>query len=210
MRTAILACALCALLLNLPSLCLADDWAGPSPRIFASEDGDQILKIVPSQPTAAKGTSVASWVQLNQNGDELASARFPLVNTPLRALIPDWRVNAFVTLDTHASVGHEHAVVIYRRGGQVVRELELEDFLTPQELHDHTTLSISSRWWRREATFSFEVPEKKTEQDAGDHKVITVQAQAEEARLFISFSWGKQVRIKLANGEVLPATAAAR
>jgi hypothetical protein len=184
------------------SICWADSWAAPSPRIFASENGERALKVIPVRGEKSY-TSTATWIRLNQDGSEQTLNQLDLVNAPMRVLIPAETIPFFVTLDTHGSVGYEHTLVIYGND-KVVHDLKLESLLTSKEILDHVTQSVSSRWWRDKAEFTFEVPSTETVGDKGNHRIVHTRTEPENTRLRIVFPWGKQVSIKLATGEVLP------
>jgi hypothetical protein len=53
-----------------------------------------------------------------------------------------------LTLDDWGRTGQSHAIVLYDRSGHVVRDLDLEDVLTPEEIRDRVDHSVSSIWWR--------------------------------------------------------------
>lgn len=181
-------------------VCRGDSWGPPSAKIFASDDGNRALKIVPIRGEGFTFTSTATWIRLNHDGSEQALNQFKLPNAPMRILIPERGVNFFVTIDSHARLGGDHTLVIYRSGGQVVRDLKLENLLTATEILDHVKHTVSSRWWREGAAFVFEVPTTETIVDKGRF----VRSEYEEAKLHLVFPWGKRVVVKLATGEVLP------
>ena len=194
-----------SVLLTLTSLgiCRGDTWAAPFPHIFASEDGETALKVVPLRVEGQSYTSTATWIRLNHDGSEQTLNQLQLVNNPMRVLIPEKTVGFFVTLDNYANLGFEHTLVIYRSNGQMVHDLKLENFLTTKEILDNVEQTISSRWWRKGANFTFEIPSTETVEDKGDYKIKHIEAEPENARLHIIFPWGKRVIIKLATGEVL-------
>lgn len=188
------------------NLCQGDEWAAPSARIFASENGYKALKIVPDKPKEFafwKAHSQATSFRLNADGKEQILHQFPLLNTPMQVLIPEQGINFFVTLDTYGHLGYDHTLVIYRSNGQVVRDFKLEDFLTEREIFEHIKRSVRSRWWREAASFAFEIPSTQTEQEVDGQKAIYVKSEPENAILVISFLWDKKVKIKLATGEIL-------
>jgi hypothetical protein len=190
---------LCLSLLFLsPLVARADSWLPPSPKIFANEDGDKTLKIVPGQGSKAGAT----WVRLNADGSELPARSFPLVNMPLRVLVPNSQFDCFVTLDTYARIGYEHAVVVYRTDGTVVRDLKLEDLLTPAEIKEHVRETAGSRWWRNGASFNFVVPTVPMTEGTGDKKRTYEQQDPENIALRIHFTWNKQVDVRLKDGKV--------
>lgn len=189
--------ALCLSLLTVSPVALrADSWIAPSPKIFSSEEGDRALKVVP----AKEGPAGASWVQFNADGTEKPGERFSLVNMPVRALVPSRVFPYFVTLDTYTSMGFAHTVVIYRNKGEVVRDLKLEDLLTPEEIKAHVPQTVSSRFWRNGANIGFVIP--KTVATPGQEGAVAGIEKPEDIQLQIEFTWGKIVNVRLRDGEV--------
>lgn len=199
----------CLLLVSFVSgVSRGDSWAAPGAHLFASEDGTSAMKIVPNG-TGLKATATATWIKVNRNGALTELSSLPLVNVPLRVLLPGRPLHWFVTLDTHGGAGYKHALVIYRYGGGVVRDLKLEDFLTAEEIRSHVGRSVSSRWWREGTSFRYDVPTTDIAQEKDGKKYFTRKQEPDNARLLITFPWGRQVAIKLATGEVLPSAPAA-
>ena len=79
----------------------------------------------------------------------------PLITAPGRVLVSDG--NVVVTLDMECRVGWEHSLVVYGSKGRRIADYSLEDLLTPEEIRDRVTGSISSRHWTAGADFSFEM-----------------------------------------------------
>jgi hypothetical protein len=187
-----------SLLFLAPLAARADSWLPASPKIFANEDGNRTLKVVPTQA----GKASAAWVRLNADGSELPAQRFPLVNIPIRVLVPSSEFSYFATIDTYTHPGYGHAVVIYRADGTVVRDLKLEDLLTAAEIKEHTHETAGSRWWRNGATFSFAVPTQPKTEGEGDKQRTYQESQPENVQLRITFPWNKQVDVRLKDGVV--------
>src|SRR5262245_40274494 len=78
--------------------------------------------------------------------------------------------------------GLEHVVVVYGEGGRVLADYELEDLIDANEIRQHVPHTVSSRWWTRDATFSFH----------------------ELSHLVITLSWGRVITIDLATGAIVP------
>ena len=90
----------------------SDYWGDPQPGMFASDQGDRVLKVIPNHAEGVRCTSSATWIQLNPDGSERVLNKLKLVNAPVRVLIPEATINYFVTLDTQTNMGNDHAIVI--------------------------------------------------------------------------------------------------
>ncbi|RYG68305.1 hypothetical protein EON80_11910 [bacterium] len=189
---------LCLSLLTLPvAAARADSWLPPSPKIYASTDGSKPLKVVPGQGIIAN----ASWVTMAPDGTVQEAKPFPLVNIPVTALVPGRFIPYFVTLNTYSKVGYEHSLVIYRDNGEVVRDFKLEDLLTPKEIKEHALQTVASRFWDASAKFDFVIPKVERTEEGGQGRKY--QAEDEEnVQLHIVFPWGKQMAVRLKDGEV--------
>jgi hypothetical protein len=171
------------------SVSRGDSWPNPGARIFASEDGIVGLKVVPEKDYRKKRHPVATGLVFSLNerdGSENILWKQGLVNIPARALIlrSYGTLLAVVTLDTYAHMGYEHSLVIYRKDGKLVKDLQLEDLLTKEEIAHQVTRSTSSRWWRMQATFDLIHDPKNP-------------------KLRISFDWGKVVLVELHTGKIV-------
>jgi hypothetical protein len=124
---------------------LADTWAPPVPRIFASPSGKYGIKVVP--PTKDGSRADAVVFTLDARGNEKALWRARLVNVPYQVFVTD--AGRVITLDTYARIGYEHAVVIYGDDGRVRADYELEQLLTSAEITKLPT-TVASRWWNQE------------------------------------------------------------
>lgn len=144
----------------------ADSWLPPREQVYVSDDGSWQLTVTPrpirgalpyfqdkvdgrdnpGAPIGAPDHPVGQLLHRTSDGWK-AAWRAPLVNdvAPVRALVSsDGRV---VTFDNWHSAGYgEDVVVMYGRGGQVVRSMGLEDFL-PQFYVKALPHSVSSIGW---------------------------------------------------------------
>ena len=177
----------------------ADSWAPPSTETYVSANGNSRAIIVPRalagalryfedkvegvEPAGqATGAPALLWVR-------------PLVNDvgPTSALVAD-DGSHLVTFDNWHSAGYgDDVVVIYDGRGQLVRKLSLDQVLPPAYVH-HVPRSVSSRWWSR-----------------GDHRLVESDAfvelqVAEPGSSIADEGTPVPVRIRLADGAVLPAT----
>lgn len=169
----------------------ADDWSPPPARIFSSSEGTMAIKIIPIDFDESTGTVF----RLNRDGSEEVVWSQKLVNAPLSVYI--WRGNGpghpmrVVTLDTWANAGYKHALVVYDEKGQVILDAKLEDLLTPEEIDKNVWNSVSSRWWRSDATTDFD----------GD---------GEHSKFIIKLSWGKVLSVNLKSGAIQSAATASK
>jgi hypothetical protein len=174
-------------ILAFQSVSRGDSWPNPGARIFASENGLVALKVVPEKDFRKKQNPVATgilfWMR-EDDGSENTVWNQKLVNIPVRALIFR-RYDAVVTMDTWASMGHEHSLVIYGQEGKVIRDLRLEDLLTKGEIDHQIQHSTSSRHWRKQATFRL-IHDPKS------------------PKLRIAFDWGKVLLVELHTGRIVP------
>lgn len=127
---------------------LADDWASPTPRIFASPGGSLALRVIsPERWYEQHATSTAVLFRPGRTAaDDKVVWERNLVNVPMDVVIDE--VGRVATLDTYAQTGYKHAVVIYNRDGNVIADYALEDLLTAEQI-GRVPRSTSSRWWRK-------------------------------------------------------------
>jgi len=154
----------------------ADKWAPPSPRIFASPGGSHGFKVLKPE---FGSTSEGVLFRLDAEGKEQIVWQGQLINTPHRALVDD-NGPSVVTIDTYGRLGFAHSVVIYGEKGKLVRDFELEDLLTKEEIENKVARTVSSRHWTDEADLKIE----------NGHFV---------ARL----KWGRTLRIDLSSGKIV-------
>lgn len=184
----------------------ADYGAGhlPNPHVFSSPDGETSLKVVPVYEGTDEGKAKVTQFCIERDGNERMMWReFLLDDAPMEVLVPNSFLDYFVAINGHRDLGFKDAIVICHLDGRVVRVLELEDFLSPREISDHVSYTVSSRRWRAGASFSFDVPSSETIEDKGDFKIAHVENHYDKAILNIVFPWGKKVSIELATGKVL-------
>ena len=194
----------------------ADSWAPPSTETYVSANGNSRAIIVPralagalryfedkvegvepaGQAKGAPARSPTARVELKQaDGSWKLLWVRPLVNDvgPTSALVAD-DGSHLVTFDNWHSAGYgDDVVVIYDGRGQLVRKLSLDQVLPPAYVH-HVPRSVSSRWWSR-----------------GDHRLVESDAfvelqVAEPGSSIADEGTPVPVRIRLADGAVLPAT----
>ena len=171
-----------------PNASHGDSWPGPGARMFASEDGRTALKVIAQKDYRTKKNPAAIGVLFGMEGDgsEHIIWKQELVNIPMHALIlRSYGVLGVVTLDTYANMGYEHSLVIYDKNGKLVKDFQLEDLLSKEEIAHRTQRSVSSRYWRREATFD-RIHDPKN------------------PKLRITFDWGKVLLIELLTGKIVP------
>lgn len=164
----------------------ADDWVWPSPQLFSASFGLHALRTMPppsGRTTPAPspfGRSQAVLFKPGPDGKDVVVWKRELVNVPHRALVTDGG-KYVVTLDTWGRVGYAHSVVIYGEQGKLIADHDLEALLSRDEITERVQHSVSSRWWLREATTTFN--------DRGDELIITLK-------------WGKVLRVDLATGKI--------
>jgi hypothetical protein len=144
---------LLAALMLLPVFALADSWRAPTPSISHSRSGNYRVTITP-KPWGAEAARPGARDAAHARVERFESDHFvddweqPLVNElmPVEALIPDDGAY-LVTFDNWGRVGvGDDVVVIYRRGGALVRKLALEEIL-PEAYIRHLPSTVSSVWW---------------------------------------------------------------
>lgn len=137
----------------LPHIVQADSWEPPETRVTTSSSGAYRVTIVPPI-TDAESTQPGARKRAHARIERRLGGRFALaweqglVNrvVPTNALIANDGAY-LVTFDNWGSVGMgPDVVVIYRRGGELVRKLSLEQIL-PAEYVRHLPRGYSSIWW---------------------------------------------------------------
>ena len=161
MRRTIVSHLLLAALLCIP-LCMtsppaarADSWLPPSPKIFASKWGEYGCKLMPlpGKELQFNKPAMAELFRLDKGGKPQRVRKLTLVNIPHRAMVSD-DGKFLVTIDTYGRLGYDHSLVIYGKDGLPVRDFDLEDLLTEEEIKKVPT-TVSSRWWSRGTRFRF-------------------------------------------------------
>ena len=157
------------------TLLQADEWVTPTPRVFGSEWGRHGFKVL--NPKLG-GPSEGVLFSLDAEGKEQILWKVKLVNTPHRVLVDD-NGKFVVTIDTYGSVGFAHSLVIYGDKGKVIRDFELDDLLTRDEIKTNVKHTESSRWWAQKGN-----------------------AEMESGNLVMRLNWGKNIRVELATGKI--------
>jgi hypothetical protein len=167
---------------------LADDWGLPTDSTYRSDNGRYEFTVhILNQ---LKGGSVGILRRKEGDGWERLWER-PLANgvCPVTAMVMD-SGEFVVTFDEHYSVGI-NPVVIYGKGGMLIRKLSLADLKL--EKHPKIMMSVSSYWWNRDAIMVFGPP-------AGNGQQGWQTALADT--LFVRLYWGEVISIDLASGRV--------
>lgn len=141
---AVFRCLVLVALALFPAWAGADDWMQPTTETTVSASGQYRVTVVP-RPHAGP---LARVERLMSPGQWESVWHEALVNAvaPVSVLLAD-DASYLVTFDNWASVGYgEDVVVIYDRGGKLVRKLSLEQILPPERLR-LVPMSVSSRWW---------------------------------------------------------------
>ena len=105
---------LVAFLVFTPTTATADDWAEPSPRVFASRSGAHGFKVLPKSFETSSGVLFT----LDAEGKEQVIWNKNVVNVPHRVFVAE-DGKRVVTVDTYAKLGYEHSLVVYDDKGKV-------------------------------------------------------------------------------------------
>lgn len=127
-----------------PNQSFADSWRAPHARIFASANGEygfvhQLQK--------------GYLFKMSRNGEMKTLWKNPLVSIPIDAYVSN--KGHFIMLDEYGMVGYNHVLVLYSPEGKLLADYKLTDLLTEQEIKEHTSRTVSSRWWRNNAQLTF-------------------------------------------------------
>jgi hypothetical protein len=166
----------------------ADSWAAPQEEDYYAANDAYYLHVVPGGAAHARGTLV--HVLVGGDEEEAWSRELENPTAPVTALVARDGLHV-VTFDDWGEVGYgPNVVVIYGPGGELIKQFALEDLLTEAEVAA-VPFTVSSRWWRGDAAL---------DEAAG---VVVLRAAArgateEEEPL------ARDIRIRLADGEVLP------
>ena len=161
----------------------ADSWMAPTEQSYYSANQEYFLHVVPGDGSSpARGTLYQAFPA--RDAQELWARELLNPTAPYQVLVAD-SGEYVVTSDDWGKVGYgPNVVAIYGLEGELVRTFALEDLLTDEEVAavPHT---ISSRWW------------------GGKHYL---DEEAGEVVLAVSTGGDAfgEVRIRLADGEVLP------
>jgi hypothetical protein len=167
----------------------ADSWAAPQEKDYYAVNDAYYLHVVPGDGTQhAHGTLVHVLV----GGEEEEAWSRELLNptAPVEVLVAtDGRY--VVTLDDWGKVGYgPNVVVIYGPGGELVRNLALEDLLTEEEIAV-VPHSASSRWWRGDS-------------ELDEVEGVLVLRVVTGGTTAAGKAQTRELRVALAIGEVLP------
>jgi len=168
----------------------ADSWMAPTERDYYSADETYYLHVVPGDgDTYAHGTL---YEAARREGDDLRVWSAELLNpyAPHKVLVAD-SGEYVVTFDEWGRVGYgDNVVVIYGPGGETLWKFALEDLLTEEEIAAVPT-TVSSRWWGGAHYL---------DEEAGE-LVLVIGREAEPGAVTAP---GRELRIRLSDGEVLP------
>src|SRR5262245_17018742 len=106
-----------AVLVALPAALLADKWAAPTPKVFASQFGSHGFKLLKPE---FGGDSEGLLFRLDAEGREQIVWQAKLINTPHQVIV-DEDGTYVVTVDTYGILGYAHSLVIYGKQGKVIR-----------------------------------------------------------------------------------------
>jgi hypothetical protein len=142
----------------------ADDWPIAHPRGWYGQGFSRVVEVFPARsrqnpgdkPLAYAydvGAPGATW---KADAKLIWKATLPNREAPYEALVSSdgW----LVTLDDWGTLGFDNALVIYDPAGKLVKALKL-DGLVPADVADRDR-SISSRYWRRGAQYTFDLTVK--------------------------------------------------
>lgn len=168
----------------------ADSWLPPTEQDYYSANREYFFHVVPGDgSTPARGTLYRAFPA--RDAQELWARELVNPSAPHRVLVAD-SGEYVVTFDEWGRVGYgPNVVVIYGPGGELVKNFALEDLLTGEDIVavPHT---VSSRWW------------------GGEHYldealgVVVLQVVAGPGEPAGAGGGFREVRIRLADGEVLP------
>jgi hypothetical protein len=171
----------------------ADSWMAPTEQDYYSSSRAYYLHVVPGDGSRYASASLYEViVDAEAGGDALLKWSRDLANpyAPHKVLVAD-SGRYVVTFDEWGGVGYgSSVVVVYGPGGELIKQFALEDLLAEEELEavPHT---VSSRWWGGEHYL---------DEEAGV-VVLAIGGAAEPAAFTAP---GRELRIRLADGEVLP------
>jgi hypothetical protein len=189
--------ALLVALVLLPAFALADSWGPPKPSTSHSRTGQYRVTTYP-KPWGEEARQPGARPEPYARVERFASDHFvdeweqPLVNdlAPVEALVSDDGAYV-VTFDNWGQVGiGTDVVVIYRRGGGLVRKLALDEIL-PAAYIRHLPRTVSSVWW------------------GGVHQLVQGDTVlelhvVEPAEPGVTSTGRVPVRIRLADGALIP------
>src|SRR5258708_6247755 len=171
---------------------LADDWGRPEPTSYHSRGFGYVAEVFPPRSRQNSGdTPLCYFYEAGYPGGDWkltarAQWKAALVNhrMPYQAVVSPQ--GDLVTLNEHGRVGFENAVVIYDRDGKMVKAYALDELLPASLISGNQneakiTISTSSRWWTRRATYYF---------------------LAQPARFYVALPWGSALEFLVSSGKV--------
>jgi hypothetical protein len=167
---------------SLPTRC---DRGAPQPVGFHARGFGYVAEVFPPKSRHNAGPRpIAYFYAVGYPGTEwrVDARRMwtgELANTQLPQAALVSMAGDFVTLDDYYQAGAEHAIVIYDRGGRLIRSFTLEQLLEPTDLA-RVPLSDCGRLWR-DGTMSY-------------------FTSAPDAKLYVVFPWGRVLELTLASG----------
>ncbi len=146
---------LLALLLSVPGMSLADDWAAPQVKEVFSNSREFMVRVIPGASIgdtvgfkgAKKGQYARAQVYQRDKEAYRLVRKITLLNpvAPVEFFVSDR--GFLVTLDNWHNVGYGKVVAIYGPGGQLVRAYELEELYSQDDI-SKLRKTVSSIWWR--------------------------------------------------------------
>jgi hypothetical protein len=168
----------------------ADEWMIPEPQGYHARGFGHVAEIFPPHSRRNDGDRpLCYFYAVGYPGtawtvDARLEWKAVLINArmPYQALVSPQ--GDLVTLNEYGAVGYDNAVVIYDRRGGLVKAYAFDallpaDEISRQEAAGTITLSMSSRWWNRDAEYYF---------------------TAEPARLYIVLRGGNALEFSLQDG----------
>jgi hypothetical protein len=182
---------------------VGDSWLEPKTTSYESADGAYKFTVFPkdgtdgSEKVDQKSEKPSSCVGRLERRVFLSFYHTvwerPLTNkiAPVSALVP--RSGQYVvTFDNWGQVGYRpNVVAIYGADGQLIRQLALADFLSEEEI-SKLPRSVSSIWWGQGHYLS------------EDQGVVVLRVRPSEQLPMEQNAGMREIRVKLANGEVIP------
>jgi hypothetical protein len=158
------------------------DRFAPQPVGFHARGFGYVAEVFPPKSRQNAGSRpLAYFYEVGYPGAEWRVWTAELANPqmPQAALVS--MAGDFVTLDDHYQAGGEHALVIYDRGGRLIRSFSLKQLLDTADLAQ-VPLSDCGLLWRDGTTFYF--------------------TGTPDAKLFVVLPWGRVLELTLATAEL--------
>lgn len=137
------------ILLFLISLSRGDSWGPPDKQIAESPNSKYRLILVP-EDIIKKTSPTITLEKINQDKNEIVYKKAPVNDiSPVEIYVSD--SGYAVTLNDWLMSGYRHSLVIYDPKGNIIRDSQLEDIFTKEEIQDKVESSVSSRQWQYRA-----------------------------------------------------------